>query len=79
MTTSIRFSASAFDTVTALCSIRYQLRAVINHIGKEMHFISTLIGRDEKLYVFDDLKGIQEVRGSTSNIETGLYTKMDEF
>ena len=50
---------------------RYQLRAVINH--KPGHFVATVIGENDVLYVFDDLSGVEQVQESMNGVETGFY------
>lgn len=54
----------------------YQLRAVINH--KPGHFVATVIGKNDVLYLFDDLSGVEQVRQSMDSVETGIYTLFDE-
>lgn len=46
---------------------------------KNDHFTATLIGIDNNLYMYDDLKGVREVRTSTDEIEVGIYTRINEF
>ncbi|CAF3432704.1 unnamed protein product [Rotaria socialis] len=57
--------------------VKYQLRAVIHN--KNDHFTATLINSDNTLYVYDDLRGVREVRTSTDEIEMGIYTQIHEF
>ena len=56
---------------------RYKLRAVIHSNG--VHFTATLIGHDDTLYIFDDQKGVREVRSSTDLVEYGIYSQIYEF
>ncbi|CAF3935227.1 unnamed protein product [Rotaria sp. Silwood1] len=58
-------------------SIKYQLRAVINH--KDDHFTTTLIELDGSLYIFDDLQGVRDTRTSTDRVEMAIYTKIYTF
>jgi hypothetical protein len=56
---------------------RYKLRAVIHN--KNAHFTTTVIGSDDTLYIFDDQKGVREVRNSTDLVEYGIYSQIYEF
>jgi hypothetical protein len=49
---------------------------VINH--KLDHFVATVIGKTDMLYVFDDLSGVEQVRQSMDSVETGIYTLIEE-
>jgi hypothetical protein len=56
---------------------RYKLRVVIHHTKKpSQHFTATLIGRDGRLYVYDDMKGVEHVATSTGFVAYGIYTKI---
>ncbi|CAF3381190.1 unnamed protein product [Rotaria socialis] len=64
--------------VLTIGHVRYNLCAVINHSkGKHPngHFTAILIDKNNKLYLFDDLEGVQQIENSTGTIETGIYTR----
>lgn len=70
----------AFTQSTAflfIASYRYKLRGVINY--KPGNFVVTFIDEQNKIYVFDDLTGIEEVSRSVDGVETGIYTLIKEF
>jgi hypothetical protein len=56
--------------------LSYKLRAVIHHTPNPPHFTATLIGRHGTLYLYDDLKGVKEVRSSTNPIIYGIYSEI---
>lgn len=56
---------------------RYALKAVLHH--KNAHFTATLIGVKNNLYMYDDQKGVREVRASTDEIEMAIYAQVHEF
>lgn len=56
---------------------RYELRALIHN--KNAHFTATLIKPNNKLYIYDDQRGIREVRTSGDGIEMGIYTQIYTF
>ena len=58
-------------------SSRYKLHAVIHH--NKAHFTATLIDPLNTLYIYDDQKGVREVRSSTDMVEYGIYTRVFEF
>ena len=47
--------------------------------NKDAHFTATLLGRDKRLYAYDDQKGVQEVRSSAEPVEYGLYSQIYDF
>ncbi|CAF3159980.1 unnamed protein product [Rotaria socialis] len=53
---------------------KYRLRVLMHN--KNDHFTATLIGSDDKLYIYDDHSGIREVRSSTGDIEMAIYTQI---
>jgi hypothetical protein len=57
----------------------YKLRAVIHHTLNPAHFTATLIGNHDILYLYDDLKGVKEVRSSTNPIICGIYSETCGF
>ncbi|CAF2096636.1 unnamed protein product [Rotaria magnacalcarata] len=63
--------------IIQLGSVRYKLRAVIHN--KSLHFTATLIGKDGKLFSYDDRRDIRENRMSTDPIEMGIYSQIYEF
>lgn len=58
-------------------SNRYRLRAVINF--RPNHFVTTFVDRDENLYIYDDLCGIEEISHSVDKVETTIYSLIEEF
>lgn len=59
---------------------RYKLRAVIHHTRTPVeHFTATLIGTDDQLYLYDDLKNVKPVTTSTGQIVYAIYTKIYTF
>ncbi|CAF4661750.1 unnamed protein product, partial [Rotaria socialis] len=64
------------DTIR-ICSIKYKLRAVINH--RDVHFTATLIGPDKELYIYDDRQGVRPTRTSTERVEIAVYTQIYEY
>ncbi|CAF1408549.1 unnamed protein product [Rotaria magnacalcarata] len=64
------------DTIR-ICSIKYKLRAVINH--RDAHFTATLIGPDKELYIYDDRQGVRPTRTSTERVEIAVYTQIYEY
>lgn len=59
---------------------RYQLRAAIHHISTSVeHFTATLIGTDNQLYMYDDLKNVKPVTTSTGKVVYVIYTKIYTF
>ncbi|CAF3280764.1 unnamed protein product [Rotaria socialis] len=64
------------DTIR-ICSIKYKLRAVINH--RDAHFTATLIGPDKELYIYDDRQGARRTRTSPDRVEIAVYTQIYEY
>ncbi|CAF1401383.1 unnamed protein product [Rotaria magnacalcarata] len=64
------------DTIR-ICSIKYKLRAVINH--RDAHFTATLIGPDKELCIYDDRQGVRPTRTSPDRVEIAVYTQIYEY
>ncbi|CAF2103525.1 unnamed protein product [Rotaria magnacalcarata] len=64
------------DTIR-ICSIKYKLRAVINH--RDAHFTATLIGPDKELYIYDNRQGVRPTRTSPDRVEIAAYTQIYEY
>ncbi|CAF1491231.1 unnamed protein product [Adineta steineri] len=57
--------------------VQYKLCSVIHH--KSSHFTATLISTDGTFYVYDDMKGVKEVRMSSDPVVVGIYSRIFEF
>jgi len=50
---------------------RYTLRATINHNAD--HFTATIVDSSHRLFVYNDLEGVEEVEQSLLCVETAAY------